>query len=317
MHWNLITGGAGFIGSHLVEQLVKNGKRVRVLDNLTTGTLGNISAWMNQIEFVHGDIRDPCIVKKVMSGVEHVFHHAALHSIPKSMTHPQEYHDVNVGGTLQLMLAARTEQVRRFIFASSCVVYGGTDTISYHQESRTGEPLSPYAVTKAMGEAYVRLFAKVYGLCAVSLRYFNVFGPRQNSDDEYAAVIPKFIRCFMNNERPPIYGDGNQSRDFVYIDNVVDANLAACTGDVNAGEAINVADGTEQTVLALAQHLAHSLNIPCRPLFEPSRAGDLYHSRADVGRLLRLVPGGPRISFADGLAKTLLWFQMNHRGGQG
>lgn len=305
----LITGGAGFIGSHLAEHLVAQGARVRVLDNLCAGTLSNLGACLDQIEFIEGDIRDRHAVRDAVAGMDYILHHAALHSVPRSMSEPQEYHEVNVAGTLNLLQAAQGAKVKKFILASSSAAYGPT-TIFPQREGCEAPVISPYALTKLQGEQYVRLFASEFGLPGLSVRYYNVFGPRQALEDEYAVVVPKFIQCFLRGESPPIYGDGTQSRDFTYVANVVGANLAACTADVGSGEVINVARGESRTVQVLAETIAAILQVPCTPTYLPRRKGDLLRSYADITRLKTLLGYTPPVAFDDGLRQTIAWFQQ-------
>lgn len=311
----LVTGGAGFIGSHLVERLVAEGTDVRVLDNLSSGRLENIQAWLPQVEFLEGDLRDPKRVDRAVKGVDYILHQAALRSVPKSMTRPLEYHEVNVTGTLHLLLAARKEGVQKVVFASSSSVYG--DVTRFPQrEGEESEPISPYALTKRLGEEYMRLFAKAYDLPTVSLRYFNVFGPRQSLDDEYAVVIPKFITCALQSEPFPIYGDGTQSRDFTYVSNVVDANLAAIRSPLRSGEVINVAAGRDHSVSFLAETVARKVGaIQVKPKYLPPRPGDVRKTQADVTRLKNLLGLDCKVSFEEGLEKTIEWFKTkNGRG---
>lgn len=305
----LITGGAGFIGSHLVERLVERGAHVCVLDNLSAGTLENIAPWRAKIQFVQGDICDAASVQRAMEGVTCVVHLAALKSVPKSMIRPRDYHEVNVTGTLTVLLEAQRVGVEKFVFASSSSVYGDVDTFP-QQEGCEALPLSPYALSKRMAEQYVELFSRIYSLPAVSLRYFNVFGPRQPLHDEYASVVPKFITCLLQGERPPVFGNGLQSRDFTYIDNVIDITLAACQADLGAGEVINAAGGASWSVLELARAIAEIIGkADIQPHLLPPRTGDIFKSQADIGRLQALLHVTPRYTFREGLHKTIEWFQ--------
>lgn len=313
MRHYLVTGGAGFIGSHLVERLVQSDARVRVLDNFSSGKWENIASWKDRIEVIEGDIQDIGVVKKAAKGVDYILHQAALRSVPKSMTRPLEYHNVNVTGTLNVLLAAREEGVKRIVFASSSSVCGNVEKFPQKEEEES-EPISPYALSKRLGEKYMQLFSKVFGVSTVSLRYFNVFGPRQSLDDEYAVVIPKFINCLLKREAPPIFGDGKQSRDFTYISNVVDANLAAATSEkVKGGEVINVACGIDHTVLFLAQAIAEKVGaVEIKPRHLPPRPGDVQKTQADVTRLKNLLDVNCAIPFLEGLEKTIRWFQKNY-----
>ncbi|MBI4209368.1 MAG: SDR family oxidoreductase [Deltaproteobacteria bacterium] len=305
----LVTGGAGFIGSHLVERLVAEGARVCILDNFSSGKWENIVSWKDRVEVIQGDIQDIDTVKKAVKGVDYILHQAALRSVPKSMAQPQEYHDVNVTGLLNLLLAAKEAKIRKFVFASSSSIYG--DVTQFPQkEGEEAEPISPYAITKRLGEQYLRLFSKIYNIQTVSLRYFNVFGPRQSLDDEYAVVIPKFITCLFQKQSPPIYGDGTQSRDFTYVSNVVDANLAAIHSNVGSGEIINVACGKDQTISFLAKTVAELVNASnIKPIYLPKRPGDVHKTQADTTRLETLLGVNSQVSFVEGLKRTIQWFQ--------
>jgi len=243
----LVTGGAGFIGSHLVEELVKQGQRVRVIDNLSTGKKENIKPFLGEIEFVEGDIRDLELVRAAMDGVEYVLHQAAVPSVPRSVKDPLTSNSVNVEGTLNILVAARDADVKRVVYASSSSVYGDTPVLPKHEDMKQ-EPRSPYAVSKLTGELYCQVFYYVYGLETVVLRYFNVFGPQQDPKSQYAAVVPKFITALLHGESPTIFGDGEQSRDFTYIENVVAANLLATKAPDVAGEVFNIAYGERITV---------------------------------------------------------------------
>lgn len=304
----LITGGAGFIGSHVAGRLVQMGSTVRVLDNLSSGTLNNLLPWIHDIEFVEGDIRDRATVREVTAGVDYILHTAALRSVPQSLTYPQEYHDVNVMGTINLLVAAGTARVRKVVFSSSCAVYGESTQQPLTEDSTTSG-MSPYSLTKKHAEEYCRLFAQVYTVPSVCLRYFNVFGPRQSTAGEYAVVIPKFIQCLLHDDPLPIYGDGTQTRDFVFVDNVVDANLAACASPLSSGEAINVGNGHPCSISQLAEMIAKILQMPCQVHFLPQRPGDARQSYADVTRLCTLLHMIPRVNFRDGLEQTVRWYQ--------
>ena len=250
----LVTGGAGFIGSNIVEALVKRGDKVRVLDNLSTGLKENLDLFRDRIEFMEGDLRNPQDVAAAVSGVEFIFHEAALRSVPRSVDNPSDTNDVNVTGTLQLLLAARDARVKRVVYASSSSVYG--DNKKYPQnESMRGAPLSPYAVTKYTGELYCVVFAKTFGLETVCLRYFNVFGPRQHPESQYAAVIPLFMKSAVEGTPLEVHWDGRQSRDFTYIDNVVEANLLAAATPGVSGEVFNIACGKTNSLLQIVQQL--------------------------------------------------------------
>ena len=311
----LVTGGAGFIGSHIVEALVCKGHEVRVLDNLSSGREENLTAVRDSIEFVEGDIRDKNLACKVMTGVDYVLHQAALRSVPKSMGMPVEYNEVNVNGILNLLIAARDAKVKRFVLASSSSVYGDVKNLP-QSESDQNRPISPYALTKLIGENYCRLFADAYGLDTVSLRYFNVFGPRQSMDNDYAVVIPKFITSMLNGERPPIYGDGAQSRDFTYVENIVNANLAACAEKGRLkGEVFNVAGGEACTVLNIVHVLNRMLGADIQPEYLPIRKGDVLHTLANPQKIQSKLGWNLEVSFEDGLKRTLEWFKKEVKNG--
>jgi UDP-glucose 4-epimerase len=310
----LVTGGAGFIGSNLVERLVAQGERVRVLDNFSTGTYANLSPWLDRIELIAGDIRDPETVCRAMAGVAYVLHQAALPSVPRSVADPMASHEANVTGTLNVLMAARHAGVNRVVYASSSSVYGNSPELPKREEMPTN-PLSPYAVSKLAGENYCRAFYQVYGLETVCLRYFNVFGPRQDPNSQYAAVIPKFVTAMLDGGQPVIYGDGTQSRDFTYVDNVVAANLLACRAPAGeaAGEVFNVACGERTTLLELVAGLERALGKEATPEFAPPRPGDVKHSLAAIDRARERLGYRPRVSFERGLAHTVAFFQSRAR----
>jgi len=308
MGYKLVTGGAGFIGSHIVRTLVKKGGKVRVLDNFVEGRRENLQDIENPLELIEGDIRDPDSLRNALRGVEVVFHQAALRSVPRSFENPAETNDVNVTGTLKLLLASVEQKVKRVVFASSSSVYGNTDHLPEKEEAPPS-PISPYAVSKIAGEFYCQLFSHEYGLETVSLRYFNVFGPRQDPASEYAAVIPKFILKVLQNESPTIDGDGLQSRDFTYVEDVVRANLAAAEAPGISGQVFNVACGEQHSVLEILEELNRILGKKIKPIFGPSRKGDVRHTRADVAKARRAFGHTPQVSFSQGLAKTVEWFR--------
>lgn len=299
----LITGGAGFIGSNLAEALVKAGHRVRILDNFATGARANLAAVAGDVELLEGDLRDPASVEQAVRGVEVVFHQAALPSVARSLEDPATTHAVNATGTLLLLQAARRAGVRRVVYASSSSVYGDSPTLPKREEMPT-QPKSPYAVSKLAGEGYCQVFAAALGLETVSLRYFNIFGPRQDPASPYAAVIPKFLAAMRRGERPVIFGDGKQSRDFTYVENAVRANLLAATAPEASGEVINVACGARVTLLELVEHLNRLLGTHLTPAFAPPRPGDVRHSQADLTRAAALLGYHPTVDFPEGLART-------------
>jgi len=301
----LITGGAGFIGSHLVRDLVNRGESVRVLDNFVTGKRENLAACAGRFELLEGSVDDPALVGRAMRGVDFVLHQAALGSVPRSVEDPLASHAANLTGTLVLLEAARRVGVRRFVYASSSSVYGDTPELP-KVESMPTSPLSPYAVTKLGGELYCGVFHRIYGLESVSLRYFNVFGPGQSPDSQYAAVIPRFMSAIARSEPPVIYGDGRQSRDFTYIENVVQANLHSCTAPATAaGQAFNIACGESFTLLDLLQQMGEISGKNIQPRFEAVRQGDVRDSLAAIGKAQALLGYRPTVSFREGLRRTL------------
>ena len=305
----LVTGAAGFIGSNIVEELVGRGADVRALDNLSTGKASNLAPFMDRIEFVEGDLNDTKLLSKVIRGVDFVLHQAALPSVPRSLADPLKSHEANATGTLNLLIAARDEGVKRLVYASSSSVYGNSLMLPKREDMPT-QPLSPYAVNKLAAEQYCRVFARVFGLPAVALRYFNVFGPRQDPGSQYAAVIPAFISSVLRDESPTIYGDGTQTRDFTYVQNVVQANLLACETDKADGEALNFACGERTSLLGLLGEINRLLGTNVEPIFEPGRAGDVKDSLADVSRARDLIGYTPVASFSDGLAATVRSLQL-------
>lgn len=308
MSFCLVTGGAGFIGSHIVDRLLAEGHAVRVMDDLSTGRRGNLAASQARIDLRIADIRDVELVRQAMQGVDTVFHTAARASVPRSVAEPVPAHEVNITGTLNLLLAARDAGVRRFIYSSSSSAYGDTPTLPKVETMRPA-PLSPYAVSKLAAEHYCTVFAHVYGLQTVSLRYFNVFGPRQNPDSQYAAVIPAFVTRMLRGQRPVIYGDGEQSRDFCYIDNVVEANLLAARAERVNGEAVNIACGEHVSLNEIVRRLNTALGTSLTPEYLPMRPGDVRHSLADISAAEHLLKYVPRVLFAEGLSRSVAHYR--------
>jgi UDP-glucose 4-epimerase len=307
----LVTGGAGFIGSNLVEALLERGERVRVLDDFSTGKRKNLDPWVSKIEIVEGSMSRFEDAERAMSGVDYVLHQAALPSVPKSVAMPRESNEANVTGTLNMLVAARDAKVKRFVYAASSSAYGDTPTLP-KIETMPGMPKSPYAVQKYTGELYLRTFHEVYGLETVALRYFNIFGPRQDPTSQYSAVIPKFITSYLQNESPVIYGDGKQSRDFTYIENVVNANLAACTAPSKcAGRVMNIACGERIDLNELADVIANALGSNKKPRYEPLRVGDVKDSLADISLARELIGYEPVVKFAEGIKRTIAWYRAN------
>ena len=305
----LVTGGAGFIGSHIAETLVKRGDSVRVLDNLSTGKMDNLAGIAGRFEFIDGDIRDLKTCRRAVDGVAAVFHEAALASVVRSVADPLLNDAINVMGTLNMLVAAKDAGVRSFVLASSSAVYGD-DPAMPKVEGREGKPLSPYGVSKFVDEKYAQVFHALHGMNAVALRYFNVFGPRQDPTSEYSAVIPLFITKMLRAERPTIYGDGQQSRDFIFVGDVVRANLAAAGSPSAAGEAINVACGVGTTVNALLDAVNNSLGTKIKAVHAAPRPGDILHSTADITKARRLMAYTPGLSFAEGLKETVAWYKQ-------
>ncbi len=308
----LVTGGAGFIGSNIAEGLLRRGDRVRVFDNFSTGRRENLANL--DVEVVEGDLRDPAAVGRAVDGVEGVFHEAALRSVPRSVDDPMSTNDVNVGGTLHLLMACREAKVRRVVYASSSSAYGDDPTLP-KVETLPANPISPYAVSKLAAEHYCRTFARLYGLETVSLRYFNVFGPRQNPESKYSAVIPRFLQLALENEPLEIHGDGEQSRDFTYIDNVVQGNLLAMDTPGVSGEVFNVACGTRHSLLAIADAIGAFLGRELPRRHTPSRAGDVRHTLADITKAQERLGFRPEVNFADGIRRTCEYFVQRFGAG--
>jgi UDP-glucose 4-epimerase len=308
--WVLVTGGAGFIGSNLTEALLKKGHQVRVLDNFSTGKRENLIFEKQDpsLEIIDGDIRDLETCQKVTKGVHYVFHQAALPSVPRSVEDPLTTHFVNANGTLNILLAARDAGVKRVIYASSSSIYGDTPTLP-KKEDMPPNPLSPYALQKYIGEQYARLFFQLYGLETVSLRYFNIFGPKQDPASIYSAVIPKFINALLRNDAPVIFGDGEQSRDFTYIDNVVHANLLAMSAERLQGEVVNIACGKRTSLNQLLGILKAALGSNVSPVYKEPRKGDVKHSLAEISRGKHLIDYDPQVDIEIGLKKTVDYFR--------
>ncbi len=304
----LVTGGAGFIGSHMVDALLKAGHRVRVVDNFATGKRENLAHVAQQIDLHEISITEPEPLAAAMQGVDYVFHLAALGSVPRSVDNPLETHETNATGTLNVLLAARGAGVKRVVFAGSSSAYGDIDS-EFKAEAMTPRPLSPYAVTKLSGEQYCQVFTHVYGLETVVVRYFNVFGPRQDPLSMYAAVIPKFITAMLDDSPPTIEGDGLQSRDFTYIDNVVHGNLLACHTDGVAGETFNIACGDRINLLDMITLLNQLMGKQIEPFFTDPRPGDVRHSRAAIDKARQKLGFEPVVSFGEGLSRTLAWYK--------
>lgn len=306
----LVTGGAGFIGSHIVNGLLDRGHEVRVVDNLSSGRRENMAGFLDRIEFIEGDLRNMDDCRQSVEGMDFVLHQAALPSVPRSVADPILSNEHNIRGTLNLLVAARDAKVKRVVYAASSAAYGNTPTLP-KEESMTPDPLSPYAIAKLVGEQYCRVFHSLYGLEAVALRYFNVFGPRQDPTSQYSAVIPKFIVALLEGRNAQIYGDGEQSRDFTFVDNVVEANLLAVTAPNAPGRVINIACGKRITLNKLAEQLQEMVGGAGGFEHVEERAGDVLHSLADISLAREILDYEPRVSVEEGLKKTVEWYKEN------
>ena len=309
----LVTGGAGFIGSNLCEALLNMGHKVRCLDDLSTGKRENIDLFINNpnYEFIEGDIKNLDTCMKVTEGVNYVLNQAAWGSVPRSIEMPLFYSANNIGGTLNMLEASRVNGVKKFVYASSSSFYGDEPNLP-KTENRVGRLLSPYAVTKRTNEEWARQYTINYGLQTIGLRYFNVFGRRQDPNGAYAAVIPKFIKLMLQGEAPTINGDGKQSRDFTYIENVIEANLKAClAGEEAGGEAFNIAYGGREYLIDIYQVLKEALGVELEPIFGPDRKGDIKHSNADISKARKMLGYDPQYNFERGLNEAIAWYKEN------
>ena len=304
----LVTGGAGFIGSHIVEELSRRGVKVRVIDNLLTGKRENIASFLDEIEFIEADIRELDACRRACEGMDFVLHQAALPSVPRSVKDPLLTNEINIKGTLNLLWASKETRIKRIVFASSSSVYGDHPELP-KKEDIEGLSLSPYAISKRVGEMYCKVFNQIYGLETVSLRYFNIFGPRQDPTSQYAAVIPNFITRMLREESPIVFGDGEQSRDFTYVSNVVEANILASKAEGVAGEIFNIACGERTTVNTLAAKVNEILGRDLNPSYEKPRPGDVKHSFADISKAREMLRYDPLVSFDEGLEKTVRWYK--------
>ena len=302
----LVTGGAGFIGSHLVEELVRRGARVRVVDNLVTGYRENLATVASRVEFIEGDLARAEVANTAAAGVDYVLHQAAIPSVPRSVTEPVFCHEANVNATLNLLVAARDAGVKRLVFAGSSSVYGNVAVLPTREDAPL-DPLTPYALQKLIGEQYLKLFTALYGLETVTTRYFNVFGPRQDPSSPYSGVISLFIRSLLDGRAPTIFGDGEQTRDFTYVANVVDGVLKACHAPGVAGQVINVATGGRVSLNTLFGTLRSLTGSDVVAAYGPGRRGDIRDSQADIGRARALLGYSTTVEFPDGLARTLAW----------
>lgn len=305
----VVTGGGGFIGSHIVEELLRRGQTVKVIDNFSTGKRENVKAFEGDAKVFVTDIAEAANLRDILSGVDYVIHQAAIPSVPKSMLDPVRSHHANVDGTLRLLLACRDAGVKRVVYASSSSLYGDSPTLPKH-EGMMPNPLSPYGAQKLFGEMYCQVFTRAYGLETVGLRYFNVFGPRQDATSQYSGVLALFIPAVLQRRRPTIYGDGLQSRDFTYVQNVVEGNLLACTTPGVAGEVFNVACGDRITVNSMLQQINRITGKDISPIYADPRPGDIKHSQADITKAKERLGYRPQVSFEEGLRRTIEWYRQ-------
>jgi nucleoside-diphosphate-sugar epimerase len=305
-----VTGGAGFIGSNIVEELLRRKESVKIIDNFSTGKRENVKAFEGKSEIINSDISETPNLKQVLEGVDYVLHQAAIPSVPKSILNPQASHNANVTGTLRLLIACRDAGVKRVVYASSSSLYGDSPTLPKH-EGMMPNPLSPYGAQKLFGEMYCQVFSKAYGLETASLRYFNVFGPRQDATSQYSGVLALFIPAVLQGRRPTIYGDGLQSRDFTYVQNVVEANLLACDVPGIAGQVFNIACGDRITVNSMLTQINRITGKDIAPIYADPRAGDIKHSQADITRAREHLGFEPKVSFEDGLRRTIEWYRQS------
>ena len=304
----LVTGGAGFIGSNIVDELLRRGQRVRVLDNFSTGREENVADFVARVEMIRGDVRDEETVDAAVSGVDYVLHQAALASVPRSIVDPVANNQVNVQGTLNVLVAAQRHRVKRVVYASSSSVYGDSQELP-KIESMVPNPKSPYAVAKLAAEYYCRVFGELHGLPTVSLRYFNVFGPRQDPGSQYSAVIPLFVKALLEGKAPTIHGDGEQSRDFTYISNVVGANLLACEAPITGARVYNIACGGRYTLNQLYAALQARVGSDIEPVYSSPRPGDVKHSMAGIERIRKELGYRVEVPFEEGIERTVQWYQ--------
>jgi nucleoside-diphosphate-sugar epimerase len=306
----LVTGGAGFIGSHLTEELVRRGEHVRVVDNLVTGKRENL-AHIRGVDFVEGDLAELDTARRAVEGADFVLHQAAIPSVPRSVQDPLTSHRANVDATLNVLIAARDARVKRVVYAGSSSAYGDTPTLPKSETMATA-PLSPYALQKLVGEQYCQMFTRLYGLETVTIRYFNVFGPRQDPSSPYSGVISLFISALCDGRAPVIYGDGEQTRDFTYVANVVDGVLRACLASAVSGEVINVATGGRVSLNLLFRTVRELVGARVDPVYSSARAGDVRDSQADIEKARRLLEYQPQVAFEEGLNKTVDWYRTSH-----
>ena len=303
----LVTGGAGFIGSHLCEELLRRGHQVRVADDLSTGKRGNLA---KGVEFIEGDLADLAAAKRVVEGCDYVLHQAAIPSVPRSVKDPLTSHRANVDGTVNMLIAARDAGVKRLVFAGSSSAYGDTPTLPKREDMPNG-PLSPYALQKVIGEQYLQMFTRLYGLETVTIRYFNVFGPRQDPSSPYSGVISVFATALLEGRPPKIYGNGEQTRDFTYVANVVDGVLRACDAPGVSGEIINIATGGRISLNQLFRTMRELIGASVEPTYTDPRTGDVRDSQADISKARRLLGYEPTVSFEEGLRRTVEWYRTS------
>ena len=310
----LVTGGAGFIGSNIVGKLLEQGEQVRVVDNFSTGKRENIKEFLQNSDFelVEGDLSDLDVCREAVKGIDFVLHQAAIPSVPRSISNPLASNNSNVVATLNLLIASRDEKIKKFVYASSSSVYGDNPVLP-KKEDFVVNPISPYALTKYTGEKYAQLFYQIYGLHTICLRYFNVFGPKQDPESEYAAVIPKFIMALLKKQSPVVYGDGEQTRDFTFVDNVVGANLLAVKSKSGFGEVINIACNDQISLNQLIELLQEIIGTDVKVKYQEARQGDVPHSRAYISKAKEILRYAPKTELKDGLIKTVQWFQENEK----
>jgi len=304
----LVTGGAGFIGSHLAEELVQRGHQVRIVDDFSTGKKENVASFLDKIELIKSDIRDIEVCTRAAEGMDFVLHQAALTSVPHSIENPLLTNEINIKGTLNLLLASREAKVRRFVFASSAAVYGDDPHLPKKEEV-VGASLSPYALSKRVGEMFCQLFARTFGFSTVCLRYFNIFGPRQDPSSQYASVIPLFVSSMLKNKKPVIFGDGEQTRDFLFVSNVVEANMLAVEADRLGGEVFNIGYGEETSINELARKINEILQMNIQPAYDEPRLGDIKRSFADISWARKMLKYEPMVDFSEGLKRTIRWHE--------
>ncbi len=304
----LVTGGAGFIGSHIVERLVKEGGKVIVLDNLSTGKEENLSLIRDKFTFIKGDIRDLDLLLSITKKIDYIFHEAAMTSVVESIENPEKCNGINITGTLNLFIAGLKNQVKRIIYASSSAIYGDNPIIPKREDMEVN-PISPYAISKYVGELYMKFFYKIYNLEIISLRYFNVYGPRQDPNSPYSAVIPKFISSLLKKEAPIIYGDGEQTRDFIYVEDVVSANIQAMKIKGIAGKVFNIASGERISINKLFDKIKKITEVDIKPIYAPERKGEVRDSVGDITTAIKYLLWTPKFSLEEGLKKTINWYK--------